>query len=60
MSAYILILYFTTFSAGAGMTLTTAEFLDKRACEVAASQAVKLAGAFTTAKYVCVAKAPTP
>lgn len=54
--AYVLILYFSTFSASGGMTLTTAEFANKPACETAAVEARKMAGTITAARHVCVPK----
>lgn len=53
---YILILYFATMSSNGGMTLTTAEFKSKEACERGAIDAKKLGGAFTFAKHVCISK----
>lgn len=54
--AWILILYFSTASAHGGMTLTTADFANRAACENAAVEARKLAGWVTTARHVCVPK----
>jgi hypothetical protein len=51
---WILILYFTTTSTQGGMTLTTARFADKQACEYAAYEAEKLRGFFSIQKHVCV------
>lgn len=53
---FVLILYFSTASASGGMTLTTAEFNSKVACEQAATRAKKMAGWATTAQHVCEPK----
>ena len=56
MTVFILILYFSTASTSGGMTLTTAEFQSRAACEVAAAEARKMAGWATTARHTCVPK----
>lgn len=56
MSVYVLIIYFTTYSASGGLALTAAEFADKPSCQYAAVQAEKMAGPATRVKHVCVPK----
>lgn len=56
MSVYVLIIYFTTYSASGGMALTSAEFTDEPSCQMAALRAEKMAGPATRVKYVCVPK----
>lgn len=60
MSTWVLILYFATMSANGGMTLTTADFSSRSACETAATKAKAMGGAFTFAKHVCVEKGDGP
>lgn len=60
MTPFILILYFATASAQGGMTLTTAEFADRAACEAGAAEAKRMTGWFAVPKHVCVVKASAP